>query len=158
MSTPFPHWPEQRRIRFLRLRQVGPLLWIGGAMSPAPGAFMRPDLVPVWGAVVDLAGVSRHPEAGYESPIPLLVLPFDDGDPVPGEILDRVRDVVRGASHPVLLHCAEGLSRSASVAYAMLRLGGVGHEDALHRVTFGGERGYPVRETLESARAWAEGA
>jgi protein-tyrosine phosphatase len=56
----------------------------------------------------------------------------------------------------ILLHCAQGLSRSASVAYAMLRRSGLDHPAALQRIQVDGWKQYPMTETLASARTWAE--
>lgn len=60
----------------------------------------------------------------------------------------------------VLVQCQAGLSRSASVGYALLRSRGVAHAEALRRVSLRIEHAsyveaWPRRVTLESCVAWA---
>lgn len=89
---------------------------------------------------------------------------FNDGDAVPGALLDDVTELVarwrtRG---PVLVQCQAGLSRSASVAYALLRVvWGLDHAEAARRITTREEHYdrplvWPKAATLESAVAWVD--
>jgi len=146
------------------LRQVGPGLFVGD--EHAVEATVAPNSLlgdAEWYAVVDLYGSSLTPypgsprHLGYLGAKHVLTLPFWDGDKVPEETLDKVWNLYRQArGRPVLIHCAAGLSRSASVAYAILRRHhGFSHERALRRVqTPGHEHEYPLKKTLGSARAW----
>ena len=57
---------------------------------------------------------------------------------------------------PVLIHCHAGLSRSASMAYALMRrIWRLDHNTALRRVKIVSQ--FPVPQTLASARAWVHG-
>lgn len=80
---------------------------------------------------------------------------FDDCDVVPVALLVAAEALYRDAQGPVLVSCAAGASRSASVAYALLRVvRGYSHEAALARVKLPG--GGPHPRTLATAQAWAE--
>lgn len=75
---------------------------------------------------------------------------------IPPRVFARSLGVYRAAPGAVLISCAAGVSRSASVAYAILRRAqAMGHADALRRVSVEGWdlEGTP---TFESARDWAE--
>ena len=136
------------------LRCVGPRLYVGGATAVLDGPAPRRE----WAAAVDLHG-SRHPEAFRREPFfgalgRFLRVAFEDGAPVPEGALPAAADLYRGCSGPVLISCAAGVSRSASVAYGVLRaVLGLGHDEALRRVACPGGR--PLPATLESARRWA---
>jgi len=114
----------------------------------------------MWGLVVDACGSSLDPswEHKYLLAREVVAMPFSDGDPIPAGALDVVAPLVErtlAINEPVLVHCAAGLSRSASIGYALLRrMHGLGHEDALARV-YAGDPNYPLLPTLNSARAWA---
>lgn len=135
----------------VRLREVRPNLFVGGEHAPR----LRPSGLP-WRAVVDFAGTSTTPgRAAWYGAAVVLRWPFEDGVGFPPRALSTVAQTIayelsRG---PVLLHCHAGLSRSASAAYAMLRLvDRLDHEEALRRVKIVPE--YPMKGTLRSARAW----
>lgn len=102
-------------------------------------------------------GRRRYP-AGAE----VISVRLEDGHPIPDAVFDKIYSRVRLAllaGEKVLIHCAAGLSRSVSMAYAILRVGrGMSHEEALSFVTTekGVRMGFPMRETLSSARRWAE--
>ncbi len=131
------------------LREVAPHLYIGAVRSPR----LRPE--GDWALVVDWYGSSRANSDLYGNALVLRV-PFADGDAFPPGSLDRAYSLVRDAlmhQRPVLFHCQAGLSRSASSAYAMMRvLYEMSHDEALRRVQIMAE--YPRPATLRSARAW----
>jgi len=152
-QTRYPRWvepsPEQN------LREVGRDLFVGAELAPAVRPRRRR-----WAVVVDLYGSSLEEpdrESIYSGADLLLHWPFLDGDSFPVGVLDAVERVIRvgRAKGPVLLHCQAGLSRSASAAYAMLRvLDHVDSERALQRVKVPGEDDFPRAPTLASARKW----
>lgn len=85
--------------------------------------------------------------------------PMFDGDTVPAAILDEI--VAWCAGWPrVLVQCQAGLSRSASVGYALLRARGMCHAEAIRRASLridhaGHVEVWPRRLTIESCVAWA---
>jgi len=81
-------------------------------------------------------------------------MPFRDGEAVPTETLESSLKAAREAQGPVLIHCAEGRSRSVSVAYMLLRDRGLEHTEALRRVR--SRFGPPMRATFDSARVWIQ--
>jgi protein-tyrosine phosphatase len=144
--SPYPRWVQ--RYQESNLREVGPGLYVGNIAAPT---------VRSWYAVVDLDG-GNPPKVYADVPV-LLRWPFDDGTPIPVGLLTAATAVVCGAreaQHSTLIHCAAGLSRSPSVAYAILRrLDGLSHAQALARVQHSRWTGtYPLERTLDSARAW----
>ena len=147
MKTKYPIWAD--RDPNTLLREIAPNLYIG--------AFASVHSMP-WVMVIDLCGTSAGAlSSGAYLTIPILLRArFEDGEPVPHAILDAARALLPDArkAGPVLIHCRAGLSRSASVGYAMLRiLEEMRHDRALERVKV--TRGYPIERTLHSARAWA---
>lgn len=148
----FPRWVAPSH----NLREVGPALYVGDQDSPRSSTD--------WGLVVDLCGSSGRSENRWKYPAGarLLRLSFNDGQPFPDGVLDEVLRKVRPAvlsGQSVLLHCAAGHSRSASAAYAMLRVGwGLSHDAALGRVVTeaGLAGGWPMPMTFASARRWAD--
>jgi len=159
-SPPWTHRPEASFPRWVaadkNLREVGPGLYVGDQESPRSSSS--------WGLVVDLCGASGRRSNRWKYPKAAWVLQFGflDGHPFPDGMLDRILSLVRRhvvAGQSVLLHCAAGHSRSASAAYAMLRVGWrLSHEDALGRVVTarGLSGGWPMTVTFGSARRWAE--
>ena len=108
--------------------------------------------------MVDLCGAyGCYPER-YKALTKVLSFPFRDGTPIPEGTLEKVvlatnRARARG---PVLIQCAAGLSRSTSVAYAVLRvLDELSHDAALARVKVHPD--YPMRPVIDSARLWVQG-
>lgn len=109
----------------LLLREMAPGLFVGSAAS----VHVLPSSV----AVVQLA-----PEvAAAQGPRARLRVPIRDGDPVLPEVVRAVLDFVAAhRRHGVLLQCFAGLSRSASLAYAALRLhDGLTHAEAYRRIS-----------------------
>lgn len=85
-----------------------------------------------------------------------------DGDSVPFEVMEEILPRVESAvtnGEPVLVHCAAGHSRSASVAYGLLRIGWkLPHQEAKRRVLTkkGVDGGWPLPRTFDSVRDWVE--
>jgi len=133
----------------INLREVAPNLYVGALDSP-----LQRD----WLAVINLA--ISDLELGewdeHYSRVPVVLhWSFSDGLAMPEGLLEAVEAVVRGnvQKGPVLIHCHAGLSRSASAAYAMLRvIWGLDHSEAYRRIY--AQSPYPMRETLASARQW----
>ena len=151
----FPRWISTSEE--VMLREVAKGLYVGGCES------VRRLQGEPWAAVIDLYGTSGEParaqsyDGVIRAPI-LLRWPFDDNIAIPSGLLDAVSHLVAGniRSGPILIHCQAGLSRSASVAYALLRtLGELTPKQALSRVY--AVKGFPRRPTLGSAEKWAKG-
>lgn len=152
----FPRWIS--RSDEVNLREVGPNLYVGAELSPTAVARVPGRIFTV---VFDLYGDAGPPSwrAARERTYRLLPdvrrRPFLDGDVFPDGLLDEINDAVARARRagPVLIHCQAGLSRSASAAYAILRVqDGLSHDAALARVK--AHRDFPRRATLHSARTW----
>lgn len=151
MAKEYPDWID-RRPSFL-LREVASNIYVGGAGAASS--------LP-WFAIIDLCGASVGLSAPvYNRASILLRWHFDDGTQVPDGLLESVIPLVDEARRmgPVLIHCRAGLSRSASVAYAALRmLVDLPHGEAMRRIYV--SPGWPMSSTIESARSWVfeEGA
>lgn len=149
-SVPWPRWIDPTS--GVNLREVATNLYIGG--SDAVG---RPPSGAGWSLVVDVDGSAfcRDRRMRYIDVPVVLSFGFDDGDPVPRGLLDIVLPLVylRLDEGPVLVHCAAGMSRSASVVYALLRrLHDLDHSEAMRRVFV--TNPWPLPNTLYSARMW----
>jgi hypothetical protein len=144
----WPRWIS--RAYEVQLREVAPGLYVGGRQ-----AFNRArEEGLVFGEVVTFTGRRLSPAELAEQPLQLI---FHDGRAFPEGFLGIVQACTEGslaAGQSVLLHCQAGLSRSASAAYALLRVAGLSPDDAAFRVHAGYAR-FPVPETLASAEAWA---
>lgn len=134
------------------LREVAAGLFVGSALS-APHA-------PKGSAV---AQFSRQCPPAADAAITLRV-PFADCEAIPSGVLYNAVAFARvhRGERPMLLQCFAGLSRSASVAYAVLRaVDGLDHDAALVRVAhsvdhFDRTVRFPHNVTLGSARAWCD--
>lgn len=151
--------PEVRWIdRSTNLREVAPGLYVGNLQSPMSGAGER------FTAIIDLAGPSDNAsieqgrQRAYRATPKYILRQFQDGTEIPAGLLDQVLQLLRAEPKGrVLVHCAAGLSRSASVCYAMLRVvWHLNHQQALDRVRVDGLLDYPNPVTLTSAWAWVE--
>jgi protein-tyrosine phosphatase len=136
---PYPNWisTEPR----YNLREVAPGLFVGAVDSPSAR---------IWGTIVDLYG---HGAQAQGSPF-RLSFPFPDGGQFPPHALDSTLKMLRATEGPMLIHCAAGLSRSVSAAYAML----VAHYELPRHQALRMARGldprFPVDSTLASAERW----
>jgi hypothetical protein len=154
-AGPDKGWPRYiDRSEFVNLRAVGPRLYVGAEGSPPKAS---------WALVVDLYGAPLEEgrlDTRYRTTERLLHVPFLDGDAFPRGWLGAVVSAVSTARKHgmVLIHCQAGLSRSASAAYAVLRvLDGLPHADAYERIkTDEGTNTWPRVETLGSARRFVE--
>lgn len=148
----YPRWIN--KASNTNLREVGPGLYVGALDSPLQSA----NTCPPWAAVINLANANRHlgDWDGHYSRVPVVLhWTFSDGLGMPHGLLEAVEAIVRGniKKGPVLIHCHAGLSRSASAAYAMLRvIWGLDHLGAYNHVY--AQSPYPMPETLASARKW----
>lgn len=147
----YPRWVDETDGVFLR--EVARNLFVGAEAA----AFVRS-----WDLIVDLHG-NHSPEKN------ILVVPFADGDEIPHGALTEIYSRVERAldsGQEVLICCKVGRSRSASVAYAILRVCyGVKPGDAHERISTlltipTGRRTlsftYPLHRTFQSASSWAE--
>ena len=154
MSLPEVRWID----RPTNLRQVAPGLYVGDLRSPMSGAGER------FTTIVDLAGPSGNAsldqgrQRAYRAVPRYILRYFPDGQSIPDGLLDQVLGVLRAEPRGrMLVHCAAGLSRSASVCYAMLRVQWhLNHQQALDRVRVDGSINFPNPMVLTSAWAWAE--
>lgn len=149
----YPRW--HRGDGRANLREVGEDIFVGGAIA----VLERPARGRRWWGAVDAHG-PRHAEAlrrelAFGEVERSVRWGFEDGDAVPAGLLDAAVALARARRGPLLVCCAMGVSRSASIAYAVLRaVSGLGHDEALRRVAC--EAGRPLVATLASAKAWAE--
>jgi len=137
----------------LRLREVAPHLYVGDEDA---------GRLHIWSAVIDVGGEGH----GRERAVAQANLEhrmtwwFDDGKPIPAGLLDAAHAMSRHVlrqNEDVLVHCMAGLSRSASVAYALLRtIYRLDHDAALLRVKTPSEPDFPHHVVIESARKWAD--
>lgn len=137
-------------LAFYNLREVAEGLWVGGGAA----VLARKD----WGLVVDFDGLSIDERDNYPATAHVEVLRFADGRAFPPNHLDRALTLLKQYRwhSPILFHCAAGMSRSPSAAYAMLRVAyGFDHTEALRRVQVPHWKGYPLPRTLNSAIEWA---
>lgn len=154
--TSYPRWIHEGSC----LRQVSERLHVGGM-----GAFERGAS---WGAWIDLAedeiratapalSNRRDRLAMRLAPEHRLRVQVEDGRTLPSWVFDRSLALMASTHGSVLVSCAVGISRSASVAYALLRaIDGLSHDEAYARVEF--ERWPRLSGSpLTSARAWVEG-
>lgn len=147
----------KRLTRTINLRKVAKRLYIGSMFAVSPELSGRH-----WDTVIDMAGVSG-PESSADSSIrdtyksfrKVVTLGVDDGEKIPPSYLFKAVRAYQKAHGPVLVHCHMGISRSVSVAYAILRVAlGLSHEEAYRRVIDPRRKPHPV--TIKSTRDWVE--
>ena len=152
----WPRWVTEP-MSLSNLREVGPNLFVGGmhapATSPGPGRGH-------WSLILDLIGQhAAHPEK-YAGCPHVMSVSLLDGEPIPMRLLDMFTARAatrREAGTPVLVHCAAGLSRSASVAVgALVAQDRLSWPEARARVAVVGGEDYPMPRTLISVRKWLE--
>lgn len=150
----FPRWVT-KPTDMANLREVGPNLFVGSKFAPRLGPNGgEPKRPQDWRLVVDLCGAEPELHQGVSK---LIVAAFDDATPIPDGYLNDIALAVPEyrAKGPVLIQCAAGLSRSASVAYALLRfLDDLSHDEARARVQTPGVTDWPHPTVLGSARKW----
>lgn len=180
----YPRWESLEDM--LNLREVAPGLWVGGVDAPwlLEGG-KRERLDPRWTLILDVAswmdataGVGpRHPwpEVRYLRDDPeVWACDLEDGEPIPRGTLDKLLEIYDGHCRRldgearvscVLVCCLAGASRSASVAYGLLRLRcGLHHEEALRRIrsrwhqSAATDPRWPNPVTLASVVEWVSGA
>lgn len=147
----FPRWVPGVDSRAM-LREVGDNLYVGGMIAVCE----RPSKTREWWGAIDCHGFREDGQRELRfGQLPRVVrYGFDDGDRVPEALLAAAEALYRAAQGPLLVSCAAGASRSASVAYGLLRVvQGYSREGALARVTLPG--GGPAPVTLETAERWA---
>lgn len=109
---------------FWHLREVAPDLFVGGMYAVVHGG---------WHTIIDLDGTYANDPAYALYPV-VEHISTEDDEPFNAQVLPRVELLVRAAQGPVLIHCAQGVSRSPSAAYSVLRSRGIMHDVALARV------------------------
>jgi protein-tyrosine phosphatase len=147
----FPRWVPGTDARAM-LREVGDGLYVGGMIAVCE----RPSKTREWWGAIDCHGFREDGKREFRfGQLPRVIrFGFDDGDRVPEALLAAAEALYRAAQGPLLVSCAAGASRSASVAYALLRVvRGYSPEGALSRVKLLGSGPLPV--TLASAEQWA---
>lgn len=165
----WPRWVGTDHTRkLLNLREVAPSLYVGNARAattygPEHWSIEGPEQVESiarWGLIVSYVPASEEP-VRKPAGVPHLYLPFTDGRKFPPfamwETVAAVEAVrLRQPSAPVLLHCAMGLSRSASAAYGLLRvLYRLSPVEAKRRIQTD-IVGYPMPGTFNAAHELAE--
>lgn len=165
-DNPYPRWAYLgtanglvigHEIGLFNLREVAPGFHLGAAAA----IIGRED----WALVVDFDGLSRDAvnRGAYPKAAHVEVLQFTDGRSFPPGHLDRALALLNEYREhhwrgPILFHCAAGMSRSPSAAYAMLRVAyDLPHEEALRRIQVPNGDGYPLARTLNSAIEWVRG-
>ena len=142
-----PQCPEDMQ----SLREVAPRLWVGSARCVMPSTEDL-SLIQLSHACPVVPGAEAFRQR------------IRDFHPVPHETLDQIL-AFASARHPsrtLLIQCRMGLSRSASVAYGLLRmLHGRSHEDALRAVSHTTGSGlatlqWPHAALVDSVRAWCD--
>ena len=99
-------------------------------------------------AVLSLAWPISHPdiEVGY--------VPFEDGEPIPDEVFFKTLSFVRQQrrkEHDILIACSAGISRSPTIAVAVLHeLEGYPLVEAFRKVIFSVHIAYPRPVTWNS--------
>lgn len=162
-DNPYPRWAYietasrlviGHEIGLFNLREVASGFHLGAAAA----ATGRKD----WALVVDFDGLSQDADNRdcYPTTARVEVLRFTDGRSFPPGHLDRALVLLNEYRErgPILFHCAAGMSRSPSAAYAMLRVAyELPHEEALRRIQVPNGDGYPLPRTLNSAIEWVRG-
>lgn len=140
-------WVERREDVGRFCREVAPGLYVRSFTSIAEprGPFAR---IVLSNAIESASVVAQ------------LFVPVPDFAPIPDEVFECAVAFARYTrkSVPLVVQCRMGLSRSASMAYAILRVvDGLGHAEAFERVRSTAlRREWPAPEVIASAQAWVE--
>ena len=154
----YPVWVHEPR----NLRMVDSGLYVGGerAQLVSRRAFTNAEdddaRFFTYAVQIDLHGGS----VSLGERTRFLCYPVFDGQPLPPRLLDVAWMLAGdyGPRRPVLVQCQAGLSRSASVAYALMRKRHgkkIAHEEALRRVQVPHYEGvFPMQVLVDSVREW----
>jgi len=187
-ASSFPRWETDPDAfgRTPNLREVAPGLYVGAATAVLypPGSSWNPGetvplndaesgIAPGWDTILclnwsesdlglreALGGPPPSLRAGYGAARDWWCSSFLDGNAVPARVLDDALSLWAHREGPMLIHCRWGLSRSASVAAALLRLKfGLSRDEALERVRLPGVplSEWPRVRTFNSAMAHVDG-
>lgn len=149
MSTTYPRFLLPTDSNFSTLREVYSGIFVGGARSPY-----------VMSGIVEYC-IALHPLDEEDIPFRLnqsfnfkrfISAPIEDGVEVPEDVLEMSWQMYRKYGS-ILIHCKAGLSRSATVAYAILLKSGFSNSEALRMVKI--KKNYPFENMIIGATEWA---
>ncbi len=150
----YPRWVKHADQRAV-LREVSNGLYVGGMIAVCE----RPHTQTDWWTVIDCHGyrVEHTREERFPRLPRVLRYGYDDGGPVPHDLLAATVALYDARRGPMLVSCAAGRSRSVSVAYAILRVAeDMEHDEALRCVSLPGDNNGPAPVTIGSAKMWSD--
>ncbi len=154
MVSEYPRWHADADRR-AALREVSSGLYVGGMIAVCERPYSHTD----WWAVIDCHGYREEGKRELRlGQLPRVIrYGFNDGGAVPPDLLSAAVSIFDARRGPVLVSCAAGMSRSVSVAYAILRVvEGFDHEEALRRASLPGDNCGPAPVTLGTAKMWSD--